>query len=77
MFGFKKRRGSREEGVVAAADVLLSGKDWQGRKMVAKEEQEWLECLGEGRQVGFREKKGGRRWIDGERESIDRREWGD
>lgn len=62
---------------MAAAEGLLSGKDWQGRKMGAKEEQEWLECLGEGRQVGFREKKGGRRGIDGERKSIDRRERGD
>ncbi len=69
---------------MAAVEGPLSGKEWQGRKMGAKEELEWRSqcvCVGEGRRVGFREKKaGGRRRderIDGEGESIDRRERAD
>ena len=51
--------------------------------MGAKEELEWRSrCVGEGEQVGLREKErggeGGREeGIDGEGESIDRRERGD
>lgn len=45
---------------MAAVERPLSGKEWRGRKMGAKEELEWRsQCVGEGRQVGFREKKDG------------------
>ena len=68
---------------MAVVEGPLSGKEWRGRKMGAKEELEWRSrCVGEGEQVGLREKErggeGGREeGIDGEGESIDRRERGD
>lgn len=53
--------GKEREGGVAAVEGPLSGKEWRGRKMGAKDELEWWsQCVGEGRQVGFREKKEGR-----------------
>lgn len=76
--------GKGKEGGAAAAEGPLSGKEWRGRKMGAKEELEWRrQCVGEGRREGYREKKeegrgggGEDERIDGERESIDRRERG-
>lgn len=82
MFGFERRRGRRgeERRGVAVVEGPLSGKEWRGRKMGAKEELEWWwwsQCVrGEGREK--KEGREGRReqGIDGEGESIDRRERG-